>query len=528
MARWLKLSLRYKFILTLVIFTVILAVSFGFIAAERLQHELEQQVIQRGYQISKNIVQTIAFTNAEGIPTSLQSGLEFYQALFRSDVGSELLYVQLVANGQKAIIPKLSPQGIDEYLNLQPVDMRYTAEINRLKLPSGMPPPYQDQSGIPYFDLKIAISPAQNQVAWEFGQPPRLQRVPPAYVRVGLSLVYVEQVVRREWLQVAGLSALYIIVGLLLSFWLYKGILGPVEALTRAVKHFKRDQTVRAQVHSGDELQTLAEEFNGMADTIAERDARLEAINQELRRANRVKSEFLAVMGHELKTPLHAIKGYSQLLLEGVDGPITPNQREDLASILASSDHLHELIDNILRFSKIESGAEQLHLEELDVAGVIGEAVQSVKSLSREKGIAIEVAANGLRLRADGTKVKQILINLLGNAIKYTSAGTVRVSAEREGDGVRFAVRDSGIGIAPEYREAIFEPFTQIDSSTTREWAGIGLGLAIVKKYVEMHGGRVWVESEPGHGSVFLFTLPHALLTPASFEEVSVLESADR
>jgi signal transduction histidine kinase len=529
MLRWLKLSLRYRFILTLVAFTVVLSVSFGYIAAERLRHEMEQQVLQRGYQVSKNIVQTIKFTDEQGLPIPLQSALNFYQGLFQIDVGGDLLYIQVVANGQQAILP--SPEvgpDLRKYLDLQAMDMKYTTELDRLRLPSGIPQPYL--ASTPYYDLRIAISTASNQLIWEFGQTPRIQRVPPAYVRVGLSLTYVDQVVQREWLQFAGLSALYTIIGLLLAFLLYKSILGPIDALTKAVKRFKREKDVRAQVRSRDELQTLAEEFNRMADTIVERDTRLERINEELRRSNRVKSEFLAVMGHELKTPLHAIRGNAQLLLEGVDGPVTSSQQEDLTSILASSDHLHELIDNILRFSKIESGAEQLHLDQVEAGQVIAEAVQSVKSLSREKGIEIETTANGLhRLRADGTKLKQILINLLGNAIKFSpGGGKVSINAEQEGNGVRFAVRDTGLGIPPEYKEKIFEPFTQIDSSTTREGTGIGLGLAIVKKYVEMHDGRVWVESELGHGSSFIFILPHSLLTPAAAEEVAVFEGADR
>ncbi len=509
MGRWLKLSLRYKFILTLVAFTVVLSVSFGLIAVQRLNRDLETQLISRGNYIANDLLTKFWGVGSEDPSNQLNQILD--QLTLFALASEDLLYVQVVKNDT------IATYGKTELINKLDLGKLATPPIAYSRKRRATP----DRA--PYFDL-IQPAATTTMIDPNTGETHILSN----YVRLGLSLAAIQNQVRFEFLVISGLSALYILVGLLLAFWLYKGILGPVEALTRAVKHFKRDQTVRAQVRSGDELQTLAEEFNGMADSIAERDTRLETINQELRRANRVKSEFLAVMGHELKTPLHAIKGYSQLLLEGVDGPITPNQREDLASILASSDHLHELIDNILRFSKIESGAEQLHLEEVDVAGVIAEAVQSVKSLSRERGIEIDTATNGLRVRADGTKVKQILINLLGNAIKYTPAGTVRVSAEQVGDGVRFAVRDSGVGIPPEHAEKIFEPFTQIDSSTTRESGGIGLGLAIVKKYVEMHDGRVWVESAPGHGSVFIFTLPHSLLTAGVPEEVPAFESIDR
>jgi signal transduction histidine kinase len=297
-------------------------------------------------------------------------------------------------------------------------------------------------------------------------------------------------------------------VGLALAFWLYKSILGSVETLTQSVKRFKHDRHARARVTSGDELQTLAEEFNRMAETIQERDERLERINEQLRRANRVKSEFLAVMGHELKTPLHTIRGYSQLLLEGIDGPVTPSQREDLENILKSSDHLRALIDNVLQFSKLESGEEKIHPTEVEISSVLDEALQNVKVLARERGVEVHAEANGLQVRADETKLKQVLINLLSNALKYTEQGQVEVTAQ-PGDGeIVFTVKDTGIGIPEDARQTIFEPFTQLDSSTTRPWAGIGLGLSIVKKYVEMHGGRIWVESEAGRGSTFYFTIP--------------------
>lgn len=525
MKRWPKLSLKYKFILTLLAFTVVLSSSFGFITATRLASELKNQVISRGVGMDNDLH---ARFWGPGSATLTQQFNNLISALQTTSIyGPEVIYIDVVRDGVTQL--KWTPIHLVEEVgrgsskplalpSLRPTHSLMTVE-RQLPLQATL------YSGASYLDITRAW-PQTETINLTTGQMKRV----PNYVRVGILLTQVEATVRREFLVIAGLTTLYILLGLLVAFWLYKGILGPIEVLTQAVKRFKREQTVRAEVHSGDELQTLAEEFNHMANTIAERDSRLEKINRELRQANRIKSEFLAVMGHELKTPLHGIRGYSQLLLEGVDGPLTAGQREDLASITASSDHLRELIDNILRFSKIESGAERLHPEKLEVRAVITEAIQSVKSLARAKGITIETSAQGLRLRADETKLKQILINLLANAIKYTPAGKVRISAEREGDGVRFAVSDSGIGIASEHLGKIFEPFTQIDSSSTREWSGIGLGLAVVKKYVEMHGGQIWVKSQPGQGSVFSFSLPHALIArpAAKLEEVAALESASR
>ncbi len=493
---WPRGSLKYKFVLTLTLFTVLLSTSFGVISVQRLKGELEKQILARGYSIARDLQQSVARPENQ-TPSQLHGVLVLYLSVVNKL--REFLYVQVAKNGQFATIPADAAKRFD--LSLRTVQQTEERSVR-----------YWEEGGVPYIDLIIAVPPPDSDVRWVPGQPASLEKPAPAYIRLGLSLAYVEQTVRREFLRTAGLSALYILVGLLVAFGLYKSILGPVEVLIQSVKRFRQDRHARALVTSGDELQTLAEEFNRMADTIQERDERLERINEQLRRANRVKSEFLAIMGHELKTPLHAIRGYAQLLLEGIDGPVTPEQREDLENILRSSDHLRALIDNVLQFSKLEAGEEELHPTVIALDELLEEALQNVKVLARERGVDVRVEANGLYVWADETKLKQILINLLSNALKYTSEGHVLVSAELRGEEILFAVRDTGIGIPPEHQAKIFEPFTQLDSSSTRAWGGIGLGLSIVKKYVEMHGGRIWVESEPGKGSTFYFTLPRGPL----------------
>jgi signal transduction histidine kinase len=482
---WPKGSLKYKFIVTLAIFTVALSVSFSFLSVQRLNAELEDQLLSRGRYVTNDLI--LRFWGPGGDQSPGETALQLIFSALLATAGGEILYVQVVKDGEI-----LTTSGNSEIIGALALDSKESV------LPSSTAQSLRREAlpdGTPYFDF---IKPA----------PRPATRVPSNYVRLGLSLATVQSQVRREFAVMSGLAALYILVGLALAFWLYKSILGSVETLTQSVKRFKHDRHARAHVTSGDELQTLAEEFNRMAETIQERDERLERINEQLRRANRVKSEFLAVMGHELKTPLHTIRGYSQLLLEGIDGPVTPSQREDLENILKSSDHLRALIDNVLQFSKLESGEEKIHPTEVEIASVLDEALQNVKVLARERGVEVHVEANGLRVRADETKLKQVLINLLSNALKYTEQGRVDVTAQ-PGDGeIVFAVKDTGIGIPEEARQTIFEPFTQLDSSTTRPWAGIGLGLSIVKKYVEMHGGRIWVESEVGRGSTFYFTIP--------------------
>lgn len=489
MIRLPKWSLKYKFIVTLAAFTVVLSISFGFIAVQRLNSELEVQLKSRESYMANDLVAKFWGPGSEGLLAQISQSLN--QWVLLASAGEDLLYAQVVKDGVCRVCignERIKALGMEEMLTpplTESLERRLT------------------QERVPYLDL---VKPLRETETLDVNSGER--RTLPNYVRIGLSLAAVQEQVRKEFFVISGLTALYILVGFLIAFWLYKSILGPVEVLTQSVKRFKKDRQARAHVTSGDELQALGEEFNRMADSIQERDERLERVNRDLRKANQVKSEFLAMMGHELKTPIHAIRGYSQLLLEGIDGPLTSAQQEDLENIVKSGDHLRALIDNILQFSKLEAGGETLHPSEVEVGRLLDEALQNVKVLAREKGIEVRGYANGLRIQADETKLKQVLINLLSNALKYTPQGQVDVTVEQRNGEILFAVRDTGIGIPEEYHEKIFEPFTQIDSSTTRQWGGIGLGLSIVKKYVEMHGGRIWLESALGQGTTFYFTIP--------------------
>jgi len=238
--------------------------------------------------------------------------------------------------------------------------------------------------------------------------------------------------------------------------------------------------------------------------------ARLEAVNAELNRANRHKAEFLANMSHELRTPLNSILGFSQLLLEGDGGALSPDQRQDVQVIVSNGQHLLALINDLLDISRLEAGRARLLRGELDVPALVSESVEAVGSLAKTKGLALSHSVGddlGI-IYADRAKIKQVLLNLLGNAIKFTERGEVSLRVDRRGADLAFSVRDTGIGIPPEDRERIFEAFQQGRSSLSQKSQGTGLGLAISKQFVEMHGGRIWVESTPGAGSTFVFTIP--------------------
>jgi len=241
----------------------------------------------------------------------------------------------------------------------------------------------------------------------------------------------------------------------------------------------------------------------------------LQSRTRQLEVASQHKSEFLANMSHELRTPLNAVIGFSEVLKERMFGEINDKQEEYLGDILSSAQHLLSLINDILDLSKIEAGRMELDPSEFDLPAAVDDALLLLRERAGRRGIALE-RTMGARLgtiRADQRKVKQVLLNLLSNAIKFTpEGGRVDVTATVAGGYAEIAVRDSGVGIAPEDHETVFEEFRQV-GARDKKAEGTGLGLPLTKKFVELHGGRIRLESKPGEGSTFTFTLP---LAPAS------------
>jgi PAS domain S-box-containing protein len=251
---------------------------------------------------------------------------------------------------------------------------------------------------------------------------------------------------------------------------------------------------------------------------LAEQNARLQWQSQELERANRLKSEFLASMSHELRTPINALIGYAALLLDGVLGEITPTQRDALTRARAAAEHLLALINDILDLAKIEAGKMPLHVQEVSLSAVTREVAQQMEPLVHKKGLRFNtiVSADCPVIVSDRTKVKQILLNLVSNAVKFTNEGTVTVGVECAVEGgVWIKVSDTGIGIRREDLEAIWEDFRQVDQSRTREHGGTGLGLSITRKLLDRLGGRVTVESEYGSGTTFTAWLPARVTAPS-------------
>jgi signal transduction histidine kinase len=230
-----------------------------------------------------------------------------------------------------------------------------------------------------------------------------------------------------------------------------------------------------------------------------------------LEAASRHKSEFLANMSHELRTPLNAILGFSEVLAERMFGEVNAKQAEYLQDILSSGRHLLSLINDILDLSKVEAGRLELELGRFHLPTALDNALTLVRERGTRHGITLTQTVDAAvgDIVADERKVKQILLNLLSNAVKFTpEGGRVGVTVTAAEDAITIAVRDTGIGIAREDQAAIFEEFRQVGREDARKQEGTGLGLTLAKKFVELHGGRIWVESHVGQGSTFSFTLP--------------------
>ena len=230
--------------------------------------------------------------------------------------------------------------------------------------------------------------------------------------------------------------------------------------------------------------------------------------------ANEAKANFLATMSHELRTPLAAVIGYEELLAEGIAGSVNDAQRQQLERIKASAMRLLSLIDEILLFARVEAGREEVRIEPVDPKRVIDDAIAFIApSVADRKDLKIEAEPvdPGTELQTDPGKLRQMLFNLLENAVKFTHSGRIAVRVRRHGELIDFEVQDTGIGVSRENQRLIFDPFWQVTQSTTRAAGGSGLGLSVTRRLAELLGGTVGVESEPGKGSTFRITLPRAL-----------------
>ena len=301
-----------------------------------------------------------------------------------------------------------------------------------------------------------------------------------------------------------GVAAGAIVLALLLGFVLSWSVIGPIQRIdSRLAAIASGDFSGHVDVRNRDELGALAANVNRMNDE-------LRRLYREVEAASQHKSDFLANMSHELRTPLNAIIGFSQVLREGMVGDVNEKQREYLDDILSSGQHLLSLINDVLDLSKVEAGQVELQVAPFSLQDALERGISMVREQATTEGVQVTLHMNGSLdvVSGDERRMSQVIFNLLSNAVKFTpTGGQVDVSATRINGEMRVSVADSGPGIAAEDLDRIFEEFQQTEAGA-RQLEGTGLGLALSKRFVEMHGGRIWCESEVGKGSTFEFTLP--------------------
>jgi signal transduction histidine kinase len=301
-----------------------------------------------------------------------------------------------------------------------------------------------------------------------------------------------------------GVASTALFLALVLGFILSWSVIGPIQQIdARLAAIAAGDFSGHVDVVNRDELGDLAANVNRMNDE-------LRRVYAELEATSRHKSEFLANMSHELRTPLNAILGFSQVLREEMFGTVNEKQAEYLEDILASGHHLLSLINDVLDLSKIEAGQMELTSAPFSIREALEQGVVVVRERANTYGVRIEITADPEADVVDGDarRIQQVVFNLLSNAVKFTPpGGAVDVITSRSNGELRVSVSDTGPGIAPEDHERLFDEFQQTEAGIAQR-EGTGLGLALSKRFVELHGGRIWVESELGQGSTFVFTLP--------------------
>ncbi|HZS58081.1 MAG TPA: HAMP domain-containing sensor histidine kinase [Gemmatimonadaceae bacterium] len=339
-------------------------------------------------------------------------------------------------------------------------------------------------------------------------------------------------------IEIGVLAVGFIVAGATVGWVSSRRITRPLVSLTDTAERIARAEGGGPMLLSGDEVQRLTDAFGRMVERVEESRTELEqqveqaqslaeelvTTNDELRgalteadeareaaeHANRVKNDFLAVMSHELRTPLNAIIGYAEIIRHELCGPVTADQHEKLRRMRRSADELLRLINQVLDLERLGAGKEQVVLETTEIGDLLRAAAASVEPLAAERGLTLTVVPPDppIIVVTDVAKLNQIVLNLLSNAVKYTEQGEVRLSVDQINGSLRIVVRDTGIGILPEHRTHIFEPFWQADQRLTRRVGGTGLGLTIVQRLTRLLGGEINVESTPGGGSTFTVRLP--------------------
>ena len=322
-----------------------------------------------------------------------------------------------------------------------------------------------------------------------------------------------EAIISARRLRIAGsvLGCLSVVIAALAVLWISGSIIGPVKALVLGAEAIGRGDLAHRVRHDAlDEFALVIERFNHMAETLAASQATLVEKNAQLEKAYRLQGEFVSVISHELRSPLHSVIGYLEFIQEDEPG-LSARTQKNLAAIDASAKRLLTLVNDILDFSKLEAQQMEAKLTRFELSPLMQAAFDDGQALVQGRAIELVLdAPTAVYLESDETRLRQILTNLLSNAIKFTDQGAVTLGARVSGDQIEVSVKDTGIGIPEEQLGLIFKPFRQAKSAGARAASGTGLGLAIVARLAELIGGKVSVESKLGVGTEFKVSLPRA------------------
>jgi len=306
---------------------------------------------------------------------------------------------------------------------------------------------------------------------------------------------------------------------MLLGLIISRSFTKPIQELNKATQELEKGNfTVRAYVKTNDELEQLSDAFNRSALALSKMD-------EERRQLDKAKSEFLSITSHELRTPITPLKAQLQMLLQEYFGKLTDKQKESLDVILRNAERLNKIIDDFVEISRIEAARLRFAFRKTDLQETVMETVRFMEGFAKENNITLVVTSGELPIiEVDPDRISQVLRNLVHNAIKYSpSDSSIEINTELKKDYIRFSVKDQGIGLKSEDQIRVFEPFYQVEETLIRKYGGTGLGLTICRGIIEAQKGKIWVESKPGFGSTFYFTIP---LTPVhEIEPIKVLFS---
>ncbi len=390
-----------------------------------------------------------------------------------------------------------------------------------------LPNPATMQLGVSAYSTDLAINGARYNAIFSLVQS---HSVEPEVLAVLLPLGPLEDAQRQLAAAVLAGGAVLAVLAVVLSYRTARGMTTPLARLAGAARRIgEGDLNAPVATGSPHEIGQLEHSFQSMAGALRARDERNDALvgelrgtNQKLAEANRLKSEFLASVSHELRTPMNAIIGYSKLMLDGLDGELTTQQRTDLFRVAQAADNLLVIINGLLDFAKIEAGRMDVQPTRFSFGDIVDEVVALLAERAEAKQLVLRTQLDPQLpvAWADRHQIRQVLTNLAANAVKFTSAGEIVISAASHSEVIEVTVADTGEGIPVDAQEIIFHEFRQADGSTSRRHGGTGLGLAIARRLVMLNGGRIWVESEVGVGSRFHFTVPTEAPTTQAGEPV--------